>query len=126
MSEQRPLEPFVPGPLGSLKPVLTEPVTPRLFGCSAKVRADVAVALRARFDRGRRYRATCRPCTARMWPTVTGWARSSTRQGRHVSVAMMALARRSFGSGRRFTNLLLSIPFRAGLNLNPSAGSSGS
>lgn len=52
MSEQRPLEPFVPGPLGSLKPVLTEPVTPRLFGCSAKVRADVAVALRARFDTG--------------------------------------------------------------------------
>lgn len=47
-----PLEPLVPGPLSALRPVATEPVPAPLFACSAKVRQDVAAALRARFDTG--------------------------------------------------------------------------
>lgn len=38
MPDQPPLEPFVPGPLDALKPVLSEPVPTRLFACNASVR----------------------------------------------------------------------------------------
>ena len=52
MSEVPPLEPLVPGPLASLRPVVTEPVPAPLFACAARVRQDVAAALHARFATG--------------------------------------------------------------------------
>ena len=52
MPELPPPEPFVPGPLSTLRPVVTEPVPDPLFACSARVRQDVAAALHARFAAG--------------------------------------------------------------------------
>jgi uncharacterized protein YciI len=52
MAETLPPVQIVPGELRTLKLVPTEPVPDTLFVCSAKVRYDVAAALRARFDTG--------------------------------------------------------------------------
>lgn len=52
MSDNTPPLPPFPGELRTLRVVLTESVPPALFVCSAKVRADVAKALWAKFAYG--------------------------------------------------------------------------
>ncbi|MFF2514398.1 hypothetical protein [Streptomyces sp. NPDC058086] len=44
--------PFLPGELRTLRLVASEPTPDKLFACSAKVREDVAAALRSLFDKG--------------------------------------------------------------------------
>lgn len=52
MSNQSPALPPFPGELRTLRLVLTEPVPPALFVCSAKVCGDVAQELKAKFETG--------------------------------------------------------------------------